>query len=121
MVIKAPMRPSELYWNARAQLIIPTIQQLLRFFRAHGMPVFHTRNGSITPHGRESTKRLRDGGAGHMSGEESSVVATPRYRGAPAYELTPKLAAEEGELVVDKLTSSAFHHTMLGETSLSCF
>ena len=69
------------------------------------MPVFHTRNGSITPDGRESTDRLRRGGGGGHPED----AAVPRYRGTAAYDLTPELAAAPGELVVDKLTSSAFH------------
>ena len=57
MVIESPATPSQHYWNTRIQEVIPRIERMLRFFRGRGMPVLHTRNGSITPHGRESAER----------------------------------------------------------------
>ena len=57
MVIDSPTTPSQSHWNARIEEVIPRIERMLRFFRGRGMPVLHTRNGSITPHGRESAER----------------------------------------------------------------
>ena len=71
------------------------------------MRIVYTRNGAVTPHGDEVTTRLK-----------SRTKCGPdrpsnRYRGAPAYEIAEELFPTEDELVVDKLTSSAFHNTML--------
>ena len=39
MVIDDPKTPSQLFWNSRAQLVIPVAQKLLAFFRARGAPL----------------------------------------------------------------------------------
>ena len=47
------------------------------------------------------------------TGHGSSPLENDRYRGRPNYEITPEVFPAEDELVVDKLTSSAFHASML--------
>lgn len=96
------------YWNSRvADQVVPAIQRLLGYFREHGMRVVYTRNGAITPHGDELTSRLK-------LRKQHSVDRPPsRYRGSAAYGITEELLPTEDELVVDKLTSSAFHNTLL--------
>eukprot|EP01045_Picozoa_sp_COSAG04_P019589 COSAG04_NODE_1918_length_5203_cov_2.179902_3_plen_162_part_00 len=47
------------------------------------------------------------------TGHGSSPLDNDRYRGRPNYEITPELFPADDELVVDKLTSSAFHASML--------
>jgi nicotinamidase-related amidase len=96
------------YWNSRiVDSVMPGIQQLLGYFREHGMRVVYTRNGAVTPHGEEVTTRLR--GRIERGNDDPSI----RYRGAPAYEIAAEIFPTLDELVVDKLTSSAFHNTML--------
>ena len=96
------------YWNSRiVDSVMPGIQQLLGYFREHGMRVVYTRNGAVTPHGEEVTTRLR----GRI--ERGHDAPSSRYRGAPAYEIAAEIFPTPDELVVDKLTSSAFHNTML--------
>jgi ureidoacrylate peracid hydrolase len=96
------------YWNSRiADTIIPNTQTLLGYFREHGLRVVYTRNGAVTPHGEEVTTRLK------ARKKRGSDRPSDRYRGAPAYEVAEAIYPTEDELVVDKLTSSAFHNTML--------
>ena len=96
------------YWNSRiADSVIPGIQRLLRCFRAHGMRIVYTRNGAVTRHGEEVTTRLK------ARTKRGTDISSKRYRGAPAYEIADEVFPTPDELVVDKLTSSAFHNTML--------
>eukprot|EP01050_Picozoa_sp_SAG11_P022204 SAG11_NODE_4137_length_2044_cov_1.543959_2_plen_168_part_00 len=101
--------PFQLYWNERCPKVVHQIQGLLACFRGRGSPVVHTRNGAVTPLGLEISPRLR---AARAPGQRST-----RFRGAPGYDPPSELAPLEDELVVDKLTSSAFHQTMLGPAS----
>ena len=64
-----------------------------------------TRNGAVTPLGWEISPRLR---ASREPGQRST-----RHRLDPSYDVTPALRPLQDELVVDKLTSSAFHQTAL--------
>ena len=65
----------------------------------------YTRNGPLTPGCAESTPRLRF--------RIDAMRGPSRYLGTPAHNITPSLAREESELVVDKLTSGAFSHSIL--------
>jgi nicotinamidase-related amidase len=96
------------YWNLRlAHSVLPSIQRLLAHFREHEMRVVYTRNGAVTPHGDEMTARLK------VRNKRGTDRPSNRYRGASAYEIAEGIFPTEDELVVDKLTSSAFHNTML--------
>ena len=96
------------YWNSRiAGSVLPGIQRLLAYFREHGMRVLYTRNGAITPHGDEMTTRLKD------CKPRRTDRPPERYRGTPAYQIAREIFPTRDELVVDKLTSSAFHNTIL--------
>ncbi len=96
------------YWNSRiADTVIPNTRRLLAYFREHDMRVIYTRNGAVTPNGDEVTARLK------ARKKRGTDRPSNRYRGAPAYEIADELLPTEDELVVDKLTSSAFHNTML--------
>ena len=96
------------YWNDRiAKSVIPNTRRLIDYFRENRMRVVYTRNGKVTPHGDEVTDRLKS-----RVGSAKDRPAN-RYRGAPAYDIAEEIYTTEDELVVDKLTSSAFHNTML--------
>ncbi|MDA1189911.1 MAG: cysteine hydrolase [Chloroflexi bacterium] len=69
--------------------------------------VVYTRNGAITPHGEEVIARLKS------RKKRGTDIASERYRGAPEYEIAAEVFPTPDELVVDKLTSSAFHNTMV--------
>ena len=91
------------YWNDRIdQFVIPNTKRLINHFRENRMRVVYTRNGNVTPHAVQSTERLKE-----------SSNPGDRYRGMPAYEIASQIYPSDDDLVVDKLTSSAFHNTML--------
>ena len=96
------------YWNDRvAQRVIPNTRRLIDHFRENRMRVVYTRNGNVTPHGAELTDRLK------LKMRAAKDRAPARHRGSPEYDIAEEICPTGDELVVDKLTSSAFHNTML--------
>ena len=94
------------YWNHRMkEVVLPNISRLLDSFRSARRRVVYTRNGRITPHGDELTKRLNR--------RKRKSDAPPRYRGTPAYDIIPAIEPRADELIVDKLTSGAFNMSIL--------
>ena len=90
------------YWNTRiSDFVIPNTSKLISFFRELGLPVIYTRNGAITPNGKEMAKRLR-----------KFTKDTP-FRGKDSYEIADQIRPVENELVSDKLTSGAFNFSIL--------
>lgn len=93
------------YWNERVEhTVVPNVRRLIDFFRQHSLRVVHTRNGSVTPHGAETTRRLKLRSGGDKG---------DWYRGSATYEIDKRLKPTIDELVVDKLTSGAFTASML--------
>ena len=93
------------YWNKRiADLVLPNTSKLISLFRELGLPVIYTRNGAVTPSGKEMAERLR---------VKRKFKKGARYRGIDAYEIADQIHPVEGELVIDKLTSGAFNFSML--------
>ena len=93
------------YWNKRiADLVLPNTSKLISFFRELGLPVIYTRNGAVTPSGKEMAARLQ---------VKRKFKKGARYRGIDTYEIADQIHPVEGELVIDKLTSGAFNFTML--------
>ena len=91
------------YWGTRLEsVVIPRSRMLLMFFRDQGLKVAFTRNGYSTRYGHESTRRLRP-----------AKPLTGGFRGHPDYEVDPRLAPRDDEIVVDKLTSGGFTCTWL--------
>lgn len=91
------------YWNDRLErCVFPNTKRLLDYFRTHGMTVVFTRNGCVTPTGREVAARLRP-----------KKRLTGGYRGTSNYEIADCLAPGQDEIVLDKLTSGAFTCTWL--------
>ena len=90
------------YWNTRiSDFVIPNTSKLISFFRELGLPVIYTRNGAITPNGKEMAKRLR-----------KFTKDTP-FRGKDSYEIADQIRPVENELVIDKLPSGAFNFSIL--------
>lgn len=95
---------------ARAAAMTANIETLLATFRQAGNRVFYSRHGAQLAdggdlierrHSREEIAHDATGGrAGHMP-----------LKGTPGYEIVSAIAPRDGELVVDKNTSSAFHTT----------
>ncbi len=80
------------------QVVVPTIQRLLEFFRGHGLRVAYLTIGSELPDFSDMLPHLR-----------GFAEATGNTRGRPEHEILDALAPAAGEPVVNKTTMSAFH------------
>ena len=99
------------YWNTRiSDFVIPNTSKLISFFRELGLPVIYTRNGAITPNGKEMAKRLRKF---TKDTPVSGYLNSARFRGKDSYEIADQIRPVENELVIDKLTSGAFNFSIL--------
>jgi ureidoacrylate peracid hydrolase len=88
------------YWVNRVdQTAVPNTVGLLDFFRRTHRTVVYTRNGKMTREGREMTPRLQ------LKEERAGFY---HHRGMPEFDIDPRLAPREDELVIDKLTSGGF-------------
>jgi len=92
-------RESERYFAAELEKIIPKISQVLDAFRAIRAPVVHVVNAKWTQEGREVVPYQR--------GRDYDLFDTP------AMSVIPALAPRRGEIVIRKVTSSAFTGTGL--------
>ena len=92
--------------------IIPTVARLLAGFRAAGLPVIHTREchrpdlSDCPP-----AKRLR--GKPSLRIGDPGPMGRILIAGEPGAEIVPELAANPGELVIDKPGKGAFYATDL--------
>jgi len=80
------------------QVVVPTIQRLLDFFRAHGLRIVYLTIGSELPDFSDVLPHLR-----------GFAEATGNTRGRPEHEILAALAPAAGEPVINKTTMSAFH------------
>ena len=80
------------------QVVVPTIQRLLDFFRAHGLRIVYLTIGSELPDFSDVLPHLR-----------GFAEATSNTRGRPEHEILAALAPAPGEPVINKTTMSAFH------------
>ena len=97
-------------YNARADVMITNIQQLLAAFRDANQIVFYTRHGAQLPDGSDliQRRRGREAAALQATGDTSGHMPAKHE---PGYEIDPRVGPCAGELVLDKNTSSAFHTT----------
>ena len=94
------------YWNDRIEhVLLPNIGRLLDSFRRAGRRVVYTRNGPLTPHASEETVRLRR--------RIKAKGGARRYPGSVGFDVMEAIGPQEGELVVDKLTSGGFNCSIL--------
>jgi nicotinamidase-related amidase len=103
---------------ARLTKIVPTVAALISLFRAHGLPIVHTREAhrpdlSDCP----PAKRLR-GKPGLRIGD-LGAMGRILVAGEPGNQILPELAPVEGEIVVDKPGKGMFWATGLHETLLA--
>jgi nicotinamidase-related amidase len=80
------------------QVVVPTIQRLLDFFRAHGLRVVYLTVGAELPDFSDLLP--------HMRGFAEAIGNTD---GRPEHEILAALAPAAGEPVINKTTMSAFH------------
>lgn len=88
--------------------VIPNAARLLAAFRAARRPVLFTRHGPLLPDGSDMIARRRRRDADSQATTETPVLW---HRGTIEHAVIDALAPREGELVVDKNTSSAFNST----------
>jgi len=80
------------------QVVVPTIQRLLDFFRAHALRIVYLTIGSELPDFSDMLPHLR-----------GFAEATGNTRGRPEHEVLDALTPAAGEPVINKTTMSAFH------------
>ena len=103
---------------ARLTKIVPTVATLISLFRAHGLPIVHTREAhrpdlSDCP----PAKRLR-GRPGLRIGD-LGAMGRILVAGEAGNQILPELAPVEGEIVIDKPGKGMFWATGLHETLLA--
>jgi nicotinamidase-related amidase len=79
------------------QLVVPSIVRLLSFFREAELPVFFVTLGGRLPGCRDLVPRLR-----------SIESAIGNIEGSREFEILDEIAPQPGELVIPKLSTSAF-------------
>ena len=94
------------YWSRLGEMVIPNIQRLLAAARQAGIEVIHFRVASQTRDGRDSTLRYKTLG-----------LRVPRD--TKEAEILPEVAPEGDEMVISKVTSSAFNSTNIDRLLLN--
>jgi len=90
------------------EIVIPNARRLLAAFRGAGLPVLFTRHGPLLADGSDMIARRR-----RRDADSVATTATPTLwnRGTFEHAVIDELAPCDGELVIDKNTSSAFNST----------
>lgn len=97
-------------FSAQGKVMIGNIQRLQRAFRDAGRRVLFTRHGSHLPDGYDMIPRRRRREQETMDLTEAESGHLP-IKGFKGHEILAEIAPQDGELVLDKNTSSAFHTT----------
>jgi nicotinamidase-related amidase len=94
------------------EVVIPTIQTLLAYFRKHGAPIVYLMVGSDYEDYRDLPGPFRQS---HQSLERQSGVPHTLWSGSPSYAIREEVAPVPGELVVKKRSFGAFNTSDLDE------
>jgi len=84
------------------QIVIPTIQRLLAFFRHHHLTVVYLTMGSEMPDFSDALPHLKN-----------FLASSNNRLGTPEHEILDEVKPEPGELVLNKTTMGAFNSTNL--------
>jgi nicotinamidase-related amidase len=108
MLLQRYPRTASYYLPRLAEVVIPNVERLVAAFRSAGREVVFTRHGPLLRDGRDMIARRR-----RLDAEALAATELPALwrRGTLEHELIAQLVPGEGELVVDKNTSSAFNST----------
>lgn len=96
----------------RLQAIVPTLKDLLSFFRSHGLPVIHTVECHQADLSDCPPSKQRRGDGSLKIGDMGPMGRILIY-GEPGNGIIPELAPQEGELVITKPGKGAFYSTPL--------
>ena len=86
------------YWDRIATMVVPNLQRLLAAARKRGVEVIHSRVGTATDNGRDSSLRYKAFG---LQDPRDSIEA----------QILPEVAPQGDEIVFTKCTSSIFNST----------
>ena len=93
--------------------ILPKAKALLASARNAGLPVFHTREGYAPDLSDCHSQKLTRSRAGGCEIGSAGPLGRLLIRGEAGHEFIPLLAPQQGEIVIDKCSYSAFHETEL--------
>jgi len=98
----------------RLRHIIPSLQQLLQFWRQRGWTVIHTREGHRPDLSDLPPSKHRRGRHSIRIGDEGPMGRI-LIQGQAGHEIIPELIPLKGEVVIDKPGKGAFYSTPLHE------
>lgn len=99
---------------SRLEAIIPATARLIGLFRERGWPIVHTREAHKPDLSDCPPSKIRRGSAAVRIGEEGPMGRL-LVTGEPGNQIVPDLAAQDGEIVVDKPGKGMFWATGLHE------
>jgi len=99
---------------SRLEAIIPATAKLIGLFRERGWPIIHTREAHKPDLSDCPPSKIRRGSASVRIGEEGPMGRL-LVTGEPGNQIVPELAAQDGEIVVDKPGKGMFWATGLHE------
>ncbi|TVQ21731.1 MAG: cysteine hydrolase [Leptolyngbya sp. DLM2.Bin15] len=94
------------------QAIVPRLQNLLDFFRAHHLPVIHTQE-CHQPDLSDCPPSKRDRGNGTLKIGDQGPMGRILVYGEPGNQIIPELAPQADEQVITKPGKGAFYNTPL--------
>ncbi|MAS04341.1 MAG: cysteine hydrolase [Ahrensia sp.] len=99
---------------SRLEAIIPATAKLIGLFRERGWPIVHTREAHKPDLSDCPPSKICRGSASVRIGEEGPMGRL-LVTGEPGNQIVPELAAQDGEIVVDKPGKGMFWATRLHE------
>lgn len=99
------------YFQRIASLVLPNHRKLLEFFRRHGLRVIYLAAGPLLADRSDLTPHRKERETGKMAGRPSYLG----HVGSFEHQILPQLAPREGELILNKNSSSAFNSTAIDQ------
>ncbi len=92
------------------ELVIPNINRLLEFFRAHDLPVYFTKFASMRPDRRDYAKNIQA-----VNKLSENLINEPIFpdKQDPSASIIPELTPQGNDVIILKTTSGTFSSTDL--------
>ncbi len=92
------------------ELVIPNINRLLEFFRAHDLPVYFTKFASMRPDRRDYAKNIQS-----VNRLAENLINEPIFpdKQDPSASIIPELTPQGNDVIILKTTSGTFSSTDL--------